>query len=351
MGRRILLSCIFTVSVLLPGVLLAQTDFMKTMRSPMARRAQQAGAKAAVHSMWNGNMGSMMAIQLVDEPEIREAWGISEEQHQKIKGVAADQSLFMKHPEFPKIVAEMQKFMDPTDPMMEKADEERMKGFLGAQEKLMTLAMDVIPAEIDKTLTDEQKVKMKEFQLSIMSESPMVTPNTFEALGLSEEQKKQLEGIKKKMEPDFEKVMGEVMEAQFRNMDKIYDMLDKEGGEIKDVKTFQEKLVAAAKKLNETDEAVKKENEELKKKARAFTTRLRFEMYDVLTDEQMAKLEQLVDHPPEYVAKFLKKIKERFGQQGQADPSQSMMDVWKPGEAIPEEYKQKRKRKSFPVDE
>ncbi len=346
----LLVLCFFTVS----ATFAQQIDFLKLVRSPMMQRSQQAAGRALADSMWNGNGGNMLAIQLVDEPEIREAWGITDEQQQRIKATVTDQSLFVNQPEFPGLVAEMGKFMDPADIFMEKASKERLDGFTEVQEKIVGLAMNAIPAEINNILTEEQNQKLLEFQLAGMSEMPIITPSSFEALGLSEEQKKELEAVKKELEADFTKMMDETMEMSFRHLGKIYDKIAEEGVEIKDGKALHEKITDATKQLEElakTDENVRRDNEEIQKKGLAFMTRLKFKVFDILTDEQMAKLEALVDHQPEYVKIALKRMKEKQGLDDNTSSIQTFFDAWKPGEAIPEEYRQHRRKKNFPTEE
>lgn len=55
--------------------------------------------------------------------------------------------------------------------------------------------------------------------------------------------------------------------------------------------------------------------------------------------------------PSEYVVAVLKRMKEKSEQQDKADPARSAFDAWKPGEPIPEEYRQKRKASGFPRKE
>ncbi len=331
-----------------------QIDFMRIMRSPMGRISQQAGGRAVSRAMWEGNAGALMAFQLADEPEIREAWGITDEQHQQIKATVTNPMLFMNHPDFPALAGEMQKYVNPADIYMENATQEQLDGFAAVQEKLIGLSMEVIPAEIGKVMTEEQNQKLLEFQLASMSGMPITMPKAFEALGLSDEQKQQLDGVKKEFEADFMQLMDEAMETQFGLLDKMYEQMEKDGVEIKDLKDLQEKVMAVAKKVEElgkTDENVRRQNELFQKKGEAFTARLKFKIYDILTDEQMAKLEQLVDNPPEYVTNFLKKMKDKQGLSLDAKSPSDFMNAWKPGEPIPEEYRQKRARKAFPQAE
>jgi len=70
------------------------------------------------------------------------------------------------------------------------------------------------------------------------------------------------------------------------------------------------------------------------------------ELYDVLTDEQWDKLQNLVDNPPEYIKAWLKVYSSRNQKQEEWQPGP---DSWKPGDGIPESYRQERNERRFPV--
>jgi hypothetical protein len=73
-------------------------------------------------------------------------------------------------------------------------------------------------------------------------------------------------------------------------------------------------------------------------------------MFDVLTDEQMEKLQNLIDHPPDYIKTKIAEMKKMQGKN--IDPIQALLNSWKPGDPIPEEYKKHRNsRKTFPTEE
>ena len=332
-----------------------QVDFLRLMRSPMMQRTQQASGRTTADAMWNGNGGNLMAIQLVDEPEIREAWGITDEQHQQIKGVVTNSSLFMNHPDFQNYAAELGKFMKPDDIYMEKATPEQLDGFTAGQEKLVGLAINAFSAEIGNVLTEEQNQQLLEFQLAAMSEMPIALPASFEALGLSEEQKKQMEDIRKEFEDDFNTMIDESMTVQFDILQKVYEKMAEDKVEIQDPNALQEKIMGAVKDMEDvmkTDENIRRKTEEIQKKGQAFMTRFKFKVFDILTDEQMAKLENLVDHPPEYVKTIMKRLLEKQGLGSEPGVAPNFMNAWKPGDPIPERYREERqKRRPFPQKE
>ncbi len=346
--------CVFAFAGVVSAQAPAPADFGKMMRSKSMRKLQQNAAKTALRSFWNGGGSSLMFQQLIlQDADFREGFSISEEQRDQMgqKMTETMQKAFMNDPKFKTLQAQMQKLQDPADPFLENAPEEKQQEFAQLQEKITDIAIRRMNEAIEGEMTPEQKRKMKEFQISTMSEIPIVSPDMFEALDLSEQQRQQLNGIKKELEPEFERNMDDIMDVQFRALDKAYDILDKEGGEIKSPQDFQEKLVAAHKRVQEENPEFKDIEKNIVEKGRAFSEKLKYKMFDVLTDEQMERMGQLIDNPPDYVKKMLAKMKERRGASGGSGGDgawQPGLDSWKPGDPIPEEYKKQRKERRFP---
>jgi Ni/Co efflux regulator RcnB len=69
-------------------------------------------------------------------------------------------------------------------------------------------------------------------------------------------------------------------------------------------------------------------------------------MFDVLTDEQWDRMLDLIDNPPDYVKKILRKWKEASEKAAEWAPGPNS---WQPGDPIPEKYRQERQTKgNFP---
>ncbi len=359
---RFVAAVVFAVSafLLLGDVSLAQQfreQWKQLRQSDVMQRLQKNSAKQVTRSMWNGKGSNLMAGGLAFVPELREAFGITEEQSQKL-GIGGMMEM-QNDPVFQEYVAEMQKSQTPDDPFLLKASEEQKQQFLQTQEKFMGYMFDKMSENIDNTLTPEQKVKFQEYQIASMGDQPVVSPDMFEALGLSDSQRGSLDLIRKELESEFEKNMEEMVDYQMEMMDKLLDYLDDDidissSGDQEDlqkqVEEMQKKMLDARKKLNTEHPEYKKREDELTAKGKAFANKLKFKMFDVLTDEQMERMAQLIDNPPEDIKKAMKKIKEMQGEQEKAAGYQPNLDSWKPGEPIPDEYLEQRKerKKSFP---
>ena len=85
-------------------------------------------------------------------------------------------------------------------------------------------------------------------------------------------------------------------------------------------------------------------SEEMQTQGKAFVMQFQVKMFDVLTDEQWARMLGLIDNPPEYVQVLLNKLKalreEEERVSGGYIPGPG---AWQPGSsAIPEQYRQER---------
>jgi Spy/CpxP family protein refolding chaperone len=306
--------------------------------------------KAFTRSSWNGTNLYNAVPQLLSNPEIRKDWEVSDEQYEKIKNLQNEfPTMLFKHPAFVTYQEEMKKIRKPDDPNFQNADEKTMQKLAEIYEQYTIASEKFQSQEMEKLLTPKQKQKIKEFKLAILSETPMVSATVFEGLDLSEEQKKKMAEIKKELEPDFEHMINDFADIRVALTDKVYDKLEKEYPVITDHKELSKKLRSIT-ESTEYKEAFQKMLQEQIPKGQQFVTRVKFKMFDVLTDEQMKTLQDLIDNPPDYVKTFIAEAKKFRGKN--TNPLQSPLHSWQPGEPIPEEYKKHRAtRKAFPSEE
>ena len=349
----IAVSCLFLFSVTgqtqpAPSPEAAMNQMNQMLQSPFGQEMMKTGVRAAMRSFWEGQGSNLMVIGLMSDPDIRAAWGVTDEQHQQFQNFQNPMNIaarLQSNPEFQQLQAEMQAI--PNLPALltgQNVDEEAQTKFLGLQEKITSLTMTMMSDHIDSHLTPELKQKMKESQLATMSEMPFVTPDAFEALNLTDAQKRQMEGIKKELEPEFEKNLKKIVDGQVILANKLFAEAGRQGTNFTDAEGMQ----AIVKKLA-NDPEYKKTQEELLSQGKAFSTLFRTKMFDVLTDEQWARLQELIDNPPVYAAVLLKKMREQRGENERGGAWQPGPGAWKPGESIPEQYRQERNTRSrFP---
>jgi len=241
-------------------------------------------------------------------PELRKEWNITDEQYRQIEDInkwdGTVRQEYRKSPEYLKLVEEMEMQEDYLS--QQNADKEtKERKRLEFQEKIVAGEKKYETDALDNLLTAEQKRKMREFDLATMSSvvRSFPTPHSFEVLDLTDTQRQQMEAIKKEFEPEFEKALVDFAEGKQNQFRKI-----------------------------------------------ALAEQFKTKMFDVLTDEQWDRLQNLVDNPPEYIKAFRKKVEQNVAAAKKAGTSWSpSLDSWKPGDAIPEKYRQERKtRGNFP---
>ena len=312
--------------------------------SPMGQKVLNGMLKFKIRLPWDGQGTNILFLELLIDRNSRTALGISDEQWQQIDSnlkniMTQPQSI----PEIQNIMAEMLPLRTPDDPHMLNADEETINKFVNLQVEMMSTMTKSMSDVIGSLLTPDQMQKMREIQLAYMVEMPITPPNMFEALDLSDAQKQEMENIKKELELEFEKTLEILANGMVIASNKFVDV--QRDGDVRG-------LDAIAKKLAE-DTEFKKAMDEIQTTGKAFSTKFKTKMFDVLTDSQWVRLQELVDHPSEPAKAFLKLTRRRMGisEDGktQSQGWQPGPNSWRPGDPIPEEYRiQRNTRGNFP---
>ena len=187
---------------------------------------------------------------------------------------------------------------------------------------------DTIADAVDEILPAEQIQQIQESILANMAGMPFITTSVFEVLNLTDGQRQQMERIKKELEPAFEEILECWVNVQLT----LHNTKDAEGREYQRI------------------------YDDIQSKGKAFAVRFRTRMFDVLNDNQWARLQKLVDNSPEHALILRKKLKELSGE-GEESKGGKKADVWvpgpgawQPGQGIPEGYRQERNSR-FPRGE
>jgi Ni/Co efflux regulator RcnB len=311
----------------------------------MEQRRLKEEIKGDMYAQWDGEDFSSMTRWLLrdQDPYMRTALGISDEQHQKFEDMWS-RGRPITDPEHMKLVmVDMDvRSRAQNDPNM-AVDEELANRYFEARRKAR--AWDIIPDHEDtiNLLTPEQIRKIREIQLSLMGEQGLFSPDTYDVLNLTDAQKQEMQKIKKELEPEFEKNLEIIANGQV-----ILSTIDRE---LRKGSLDIEEQNRSYQKLKELPE-YKRIMAEKRNIEKAFSAKFRTRMFDVLTDEQWARLQNLIDNPPRHALVFLDKLRERRGESEKADGWQPGPNSWRPGDPIPEEYRQERNtRKRFPREE
>ena len=300
---------------------------------------RQSHAKQEWLSAWSGKTTNDSIYDLFYQVHFKESFG---EQGQKIFDSMMDMDR-NRHND-----PDIKPFRDVMDKLRNAPFvEETQKRMLDLQQKLQDIHRKKKEDFINESLTPEQIEMVKEYQIVTMSGDPYSSQkifSTFEVLGLSDEQRKQLEEIKKELRPEFEKLIDKEVERSVSNSLKFEAELEKslaDAGDNADQRKIIDEIEA---RMNKDPEHIR-ESIEYHELQTALTLKLKYRIFDVLTDEQYERVIQLVDNPPEDVKKILRKEKEVNEKNGAWQPGPNS---WKPGDPIPEGYRQQRSKRRFP---
>jgi len=287
---------------------------LSMQRSPAVLQAQKDSMKQMMNSIWHGDGSSFMAMDFLQQEDFREGIGVSEEQFRKIQEVP---QRIVEGPEFQQYRDEVQKLMsEDGGPFGENATEEMQNRFAELQlqmsARVRAVMMEGMVKAVNENLTPEQLKKVQEAQISTMSEIPIISPNIFEALGLSDAQRKQLDEIKKEMEPEFDKHVDKLVDAQMKMVEKMQETFAK-ANEITDPEERQKFFQNLQENVRKDNPDLQRAMNEVMESGKVFSDALKSRMFDVLTDAQWKRMVDLVDNPPEYMKKLMAEMRKQMG--------------------------------------
>jgi len=308
---------------------------------------QKNGDRALNRATWNGSVSTTLGF--LDHPGFREAWNVSDEQYQQIRqirygdgGRLREEIEYLESPEY--LVEYLEKSRAAArEPQYQNADgKTKADMMLEFEEKNFAIIRDIKENAINNLLTAEQKQKIREFELVNMPNQRFISFHAFEALDLTDAQQQELEAIKKEFEPEFERQLEDFVNRE--DMDnKMWIMMKaenkKQGGDDKD---FFSRVNALRAKLRAENPEFRRMHDKMVAERELFAVQARTKMFDVLTDEQWDRLQELMDNPPDYIKAWRKKneeIREAAKKEGTWIPGPG---AWQPGDPIPAQYRQER---------
>jgi hypothetical protein len=302
--------------------------------------------KDTVHRFWEGRGTNCLVASLLEDSEIRTALGICENQLQQMKEMATE---YIHAPERREA---MEKTVVFGRINADGEVEHVVETVVAPDEDQFSELMSYI---FEKAFTPEQRQKKDEMMTAFISDAPFLSVNMFEALGLTDAQKQQMEDIRKEIESEFEAVLEEFANAQMILLDKVLEEFWKQRRDRGLGEQDQQDIV---KRLLTEDPVFRRTHNEIQTRTRVFSTQFRTRLYDVLTDEQWARLQELINNPPEHVKVLLDKLREMRGESEESKEEGTSgwtpgPGSWQPGDAIPGAYRIERETRSrqFPRGE
>ena len=308
------------------------------LRSPVGQQMMKDELKREILYFWNNHIADDMGLVFLDDSETRVAWGVSDELWQQIRSsFETSMKAIDEHPEIEKLIKELETLQDGFEPFTPDVEEKGLKDFARVMEKLNSLAENLNKKALDNVLPPELRQKTLAILLVSVSEMPIISPQMFEALDLTDAQKQRMAEIKKEFTPEFEDTLEKYGQTYVTLTNKFFAEIDKQiaTSDIIDIEGTVAKLTA------ENPEYKKVINETIAG-SQAFTERFKTKIFDVLTDEQWTRFQELLDNPSEQAKKFREQLRKQRNDRKQAAPWLPNADLWKIGEAIPEAYRLER---------
>jgi Spy/CpxP family protein refolding chaperone/Ni/Co efflux regulator RcnB len=371
------LPCLFFLSV--TGYTQPQPTTPVTQQESRQRRIEK--RKGYFREHWESPTSSISAAECIHDPDLRRTLGISDEQYEQRRVAMSDEGrekVLNNNPEYVKMQREFQEEMnaiyrrngiDPDKLFAQKApgewsplprvdaDSEKQFDDLSRRRSRLQLLVvaDVSTTVLKNILTPEQERKIYEAMLANMGYVPMISPIMFEGLDLTDAQKQQMKTLEKDFAPEFKKYCEDFASRWITFEDILFSTLDKQEGT-----TLAEQMQATRKILEENPE-YKKIMAEIPALQKTFAAQFMAKISErkILTEKQWARLQELIDNPPEH-AKILGRqirgftgVSEEGAGNDEVSEWQPGPDSWKPGDAIPEQYRRERnqQRGNFPRPE
>ena len=303
-------------------------------------------------SIWDGQ-GSVIATALyMGLPEGQADLALSEEQSERL-AIFNDGQLLqrraMNKPGVMIAMGAMEMIVPKDDQKLANATEAQKQRYKELFAKPVQIMLDDLQNEVETTLTPEQMLKVRALELQLLPEKGLPSPTMFEPLGLSDEQKEEMAAIKKALEPEFEKLLDETAKIEVEESRLLYETLAKMHKE-NPFETTREYIDAISPTLNEVrkDDRLAPKLKEIAEKGQNFTKKLKVRLMNVLTDAQLDKMQELLDNTPEFVRKELERLRKEREEREKAGIWVPGPDSWRPGDGIPAELEQERKKGRFP---
>ncbi|MGL6196300.1 MAG: hypothetical protein ACRC2T_15900 [Thermoguttaceae bacterium] len=329
-----------------------EIDWIELYESPTWRLKEQGENRAVYRSNWEGR-GSWLPLRMAFRMNQESYLNLTPEQDVAFAFLRKDNELavewFQKKiaEQDPQLMAAMQAQQEsiPSDP--NNITEEEREKFLVAQQAVLQLWFDDMQNQVETTLTPEQMEKVRTLELTLLPEMGFPNPAMFESLGLTDLQKEEMEKIKADFEAEYDALIdehGKLKDEVFIETAAELRKLNMDGA---DAKKWQEAMRETQSKVFRSDK-IQRKSKEINARGSKFATQLKNELMNVLTDEQLDKMQKMQDNAPDFVKEILSGMRESREQREKSNTYVPGPDSWRPGDGTPEDFKNERKGGRFP---
>ena len=336
-------------------------ELVKELTSPRWIIYQEAQERPSYDALWNGGADWISARIMLSQGGEAE-FGLTEEQDARLSFLRKEneiaQELFRRKfqqqdPELLKANELANAAILKDDPYFYNATDEQKRAYMEANMGLFQFADKYMDQELRETLTPEQMVKVQTLKLQLLPGMGLPSPAMFEPLGLSDEQKAEMETIKSEMKAEFDSLVDEQMGMRREFLSTITaELVEKLKNEDMDSpnRLFDELSTIGKKTMEDfsKDENQIKMRKATDERGRKFATLLKARLMNVLTDEQLDKMQKLMDDSPDFVKKMLAKMSTEREEAEKSNQWSPGPNSWRPGDGTPEDFKNERKKGNFP---
>ena len=291
-----------------------------------------------------------MMMRLGGENEL----GLSNEQRERLSFLYKDneimRDLFIQMhanptPEFALALEAERAAQLPDDPFFERATEEQKNALRKASLMTLDLLMAATQTEIEETLTSEQMLVVRKMEMQLMPEMGIPFPSMFDPLDLTDDQKAEMNRIVDEMKVEFDSLTQEQATLRVEQSVAIFGSL--RGRTFASNEEFQRTMQEIHREFVPS-EAMRRRAENLREQGTQFVTLLQNRLMNVLTDEQLDRMQQILDETPETVKQALAQMRAGREAQSQSPRYVPGPDSWRPGMPLPAQFRQERTRGNFP---
>lgn len=358
---RIFPFAFIAASFLIPAANAQQVDdILRNITSPRWLLDQEAQERPTYYALLDGG-ANWLPTRILFRTGNESLLGLTDEQNERLSFLRKDNEIgrevMMKRlqspfPEYEQAEQAMRATIPNDDPDFRNTSEEQEKAYVAAASVSYSFFDKIMDEEIYNTLTPEQMKTVQFLKMQLLPEMGYPSVSMFEPLGLSDEQKKEMEAIKQEMLVEFDLLVDEAMNHRREYFKAMLESVVETNREtpLTSWEEISKAMSTGATKAGEKPE-FQQRFQEHNKKGQSFATRFRDRLMNVLTDEQLDEMQKIMDDSPDFVKQMLqarKQQRDAMERSGQYVPGP---DSWRPGDPLPAQFKVERQQSRFPRSE
>ena len=329
---------------------------LRYLSSPKKWLSEEADELSTFRAPWNGQ-GSWLPLRVVMRAGAEAELGLTDEQKQRLSYLYKEneigQEWFQKMfqnptPEFTQAVKAVAATEIPGDPLFERATEEQKDAYREASAAMTGLWMESMQTELQETLTPKQMLQVRKLEMQLMPAMGIPFPSMFDPLDLTDGQKKAMSKIADELKVEFDRLTLEAASLKAERLAITHGTLQGKSFTSRD--EFH-KAISEAHRQFVPSEAMRKKSNDLGEQGTKLMTLLQTRFMNVLTDEQLDKMQKILDEAPAFAKNMIAVFKMR---QAAARLSPTYIpgpDAWRPGDPMPGRIIEERQRGRFPRGE